>query len=161
LRGDAGGRAAGELPGGREHLPLDVPGAGRPGPGAGRARPGGGIAAQRLGTARRTGAAARPGLPPVGPGRAALGGERLPAGGRPGHGGRRRRLDAAGRVDPGAAARVSPADRKSVDVPDDKGSHLMSDRYLWLVYVALAGLAWGTYVPIIFYGGNELSARPG
>jgi hypothetical protein len=37
----------------------------------------------------------------------------------------------------------------------------MSDRYLWLVYVALAGLAWGTYVPIIFYGGNELSARPG
>jgi hypothetical protein len=37
----------------------------------------------------------------------------------------------------------------------------MSDRYLWLAYVALAGLAWGTYVPIIFYGGNELSARPG
>ncbi len=37
----------------------------------------------------------------------------------------------------------------------------MSDKQLWLVYVALAGLAWGTYVPIIFYGGNELSARPG
>jgi hypothetical protein len=37
----------------------------------------------------------------------------------------------------------------------------MSDKNLWLLYVALAGLSWGTYVPIIFYGGNELSARPG
>jgi hypothetical protein len=37
----------------------------------------------------------------------------------------------------------------------------MSDKYTWLLYVALAGLAWGTYVPIIFYGGNELSAKPG
>src|SRR5262245_15548494 len=34
-------------------------------------------------------------------------------------------------------------------------------KYEWLLYVALAGLAWGTYVPIIFYGGNELSAKPG
>jgi hypothetical protein len=30
------------------------------------------------------------------------------------------------------------------------------EKYLWLLYVGLAGLAWGTYVPIIFYGGNEL-----
>jgi hypothetical protein len=30
-------------------------------------------------------------------------------------------------------------------------------KYEWLLYVALAGLAWGTYVPIIFYGGSELS----
>ena len=37
----------------------------------------------------------------------------------------------------------------------------MSDRYLWLVYVGLAGLSWGTYVPIIFYGGNELGGKPG
>jgi hypothetical protein len=37
----------------------------------------------------------------------------------------------------------------------------MTDRYGWLFYVAMAGLAWGTYVPIIFYGGNELSAKPG
>jgi hypothetical protein len=29
-------------------------------------------------------------------------------------------------------------------------------KYEWLLYVLLAGLAWGTYVPIIFYGGNEL-----
>jgi hypothetical protein len=42
-----------------------------------------------------------------------------------------------------------------------KENERMSDRYLWLVYVGLAGLAWGTYVPVIFYGGNELSARPG
>src|SRR6516225_4727179 len=34
-------------------------------------------------------------------------------------------------------------------------------KYEWLLYVVLAGLAWGTYVPIMFYGGNELSARPG
>src|SRR4051812_15643980 len=33
-------------------------------------------------------------------------------------------------------------------------------KYEWLMYVALAGLAWGTYVPIIFYGGNELGGRP-
>src|SRR5437879_13760060 len=37
---------------------------------------------------------------------------------------------------------------------------LMSDRYLWLLYVGLAGLSWGTYVPIIFYGGKELGGAP-
>jgi hypothetical protein len=36
----------------------------------------------------------------------------------------------------------------------------MSDKVMWIVYVALAGLAWGTYVPIIFYGGSELGGRP-
>jgi uncharacterized membrane protein len=35
----------------------------------------------------------------------------------------------------------------------------MSDRYLWLMYVGLAGLSWGTYVPIIFYGGSELGGK--
>jgi hypothetical protein len=30
----------------------------------------------------------------------------------------------------------------------------------WLLYVALAGLAWGTYVPLIFYGGGELGGKP-
>jgi hypothetical protein len=33
-------------------------------------------------------------------------------------------------------------------------------KYEWLFYVGLAGLAWGTYVPIIFYGGSELG-KPG
>ena len=33
-------------------------------------------------------------------------------------------------------------------------------RYEWLMYVAIAGLAWGTYVPIIFYGGLELGGKP-
>jgi MFS family permease len=37
----------------------------------------------------------------------------------------------------------------------------MSGDKTWLFYVALAGLAWGTYVPIIFYGGSELSPKPG
>jgi hypothetical protein len=37
----------------------------------------------------------------------------------------------------------------------------MSDRYWWLVYVALAGLSWGVYVPLIFYGGTELGGKPG
>src|SRR5436309_14193142 len=32
---------------------------------------------------------------------------------------------------------------------------------MWLVYALLAGLAWGTYVPLIFYGGNELGGKPG
>jgi hypothetical protein len=30
----------------------------------------------------------------------------------------------------------------------------------WLLYVTLAGLAWGTYVPLIFYGGSELGGKP-
>lgn len=36
----------------------------------------------------------------------------------------------------------------------------MSTRYEWLLYVMLAGLAWGTYVPLIFYGGGELRSDP-
>jgi drug/metabolite transporter (DMT)-like permease len=35
----------------------------------------------------------------------------------------------------------------------------MLEKNLWLVYVACAGLAWGTYVPIIFYGGSELGGK--
>lgn len=31
----------------------------------------------------------------------------------------------------------------------------------WWAYVIIAGLAWGTYVPIIFYGGTELTTKPG
>jgi hypothetical protein len=31
----------------------------------------------------------------------------------------------------------------------------------WWGYVIVAGLAWGTYVPIIFYGGTELTTKPG
>src|ERR1700677_561691 len=40
------------------------------------------------------------------------------------------------------------------------GESDMADKYTWLLYVGLAGLAWGTYVPIIFYGGSELGGRP-
>ena len=29
----------------------------------------------------------------------------------------------------------------------------------WWGYVILAGLSWGTYVPIIFYGGSELGGK--
>lgn len=32
---------------------------------------------------------------------------------------------------------------------------------LWLVFVIAAGLAWGTYVPLIFYGGNEFGRSAG
>ncbi len=35
----------------------------------------------------------------------------------------------------------------------------MENRW-WLVYVALAGLSWGLYVPLIFYGGSELGGKP-
>ena len=31
----------------------------------------------------------------------------------------------------------------------------------WWGYVVCAGLAWGVYVPLIFYGGTELTTRPG
>jgi len=30
----------------------------------------------------------------------------------------------------------------------------------WLMYALLAGLSWGTYVPIIFFGGTELGGKP-
>ena len=33
---------------------------------------------------------------------------------------------------------------------------MIPDKYMWIFYVVLAGLAWGTYVPLIFYGGGEL-----
>lgn len=33
---------------------------------------------------------------------------------------------------------------------------MVSTKYEWLLYVIIAGLAWGTYVPLIFYGGSEL-----
>ena len=32
-------------------------------------------------------------------------------------------------------------------------------RNTWLLYVALAGLSWGSYVPLIFYGGSELGGK--
>ena len=31
----------------------------------------------------------------------------------------------------------------------------------WWGFVILAGLSWGTYVPLIFYGGTELTTKPG
>jgi hypothetical protein len=30
----------------------------------------------------------------------------------------------------------------------------------WVWYTILAGLSWGTYVPLIFYGGSELGGKP-
>jgi drug/metabolite transporter (DMT)-like permease len=30
----------------------------------------------------------------------------------------------------------------------------------WVQWVLLAGLSWGTYVPLIFYGGQELGGKP-
>jgi tellurite resistance protein TehA-like permease len=35
----------------------------------------------------------------------------------------------------------------------------MFGKYDWLFYVALAGLSWGTYVPLIFFGGSELGGN--
>jgi hypothetical protein len=32
-------------------------------------------------------------------------------------------------------------------------------KYEWLLWVGIAGLAWGTYVPLIFYGGSELVGK--
>jgi drug/metabolite transporter (DMT)-like permease len=37
----------------------------------------------------------------------------------------------------------------------------MPEKNMWLVYVALAGLSWGTYVPLIAYGGSELGGKAG
>jgi hypothetical protein len=46
-----------------------------------------------------------------------------------------------------------------IERPSREGLDFMQ-RNLWLLYVALAGLSWGTYVPLIFYGGNELGGKP-
>jgi drug/metabolite transporter (DMT)-like permease len=35
----------------------------------------------------------------------------------------------------------------------------MGGKYEWLFYVGLAGLAWGTYVPLIAFGGGELGGK--
>jgi drug/metabolite transporter (DMT)-like permease len=35
------------------------------------------------------------------------------------------------------------------------------DRYLWLIYALAAGVCWGTYVPMIAHGGQELKSRYG
>jgi drug/metabolite transporter (DMT)-like permease len=35
----------------------------------------------------------------------------------------------------------------------------MADKNTWLIYVAVAGLSWGTYVPMIAYGGKELGGN--
>src|SRR6185295_5056890 len=36
----------------------------------------------------------------------------------------------------------------------------MLEKNIWLLYVMMAGLAWGTYVPIIFFGGSEFGGKP-
>jgi hypothetical protein len=38
---------------------------------------------------------------------------------------------------------------------------VIPEKYAWLLYVALAGLSWGVYVPLIFYGGSELKGPGG
>src|SRR5262249_39452069 len=58
---------------------------------------------------------------------------------------------------PGGLSRIDPP----VRFPPPNKEMVMSDRNMWLLYVALAGLAWGTYVPLIFYGGSELGGKPG
>jgi drug/metabolite transporter (DMT)-like permease len=40
-----------------------------------------------------------------------------------------------------------------------KETNAMPEKNMWLVYVALAGLSWGTYVPLIAYGGKELNGN--
>jgi drug/metabolite transporter (DMT)-like permease len=37
----------------------------------------------------------------------------------------------------------------------------MPESKTWLLYVLMAGLSWGTYVPLIFYGGSELGKSSG
>ncbi len=36
----------------------------------------------------------------------------------------------------------------------------MSGKYDWLLYALFAGLAWGTYVPLVGYGGEQLGGKP-
>jgi hypothetical protein len=36
----------------------------------------------------------------------------------------------------------------------------MSGKYEWLAFAALAGIAWGTYVPLVGYGGEQLGGKP-
>src|SRR5438105_12245506 len=36
----------------------------------------------------------------------------------------------------------------------------MLGKYDWLLYAIFAGLAWGTYVPLVGYGGEQLGGKP-
>jgi len=36
---------------------------------------------------------------------------------------------------------------------------VIPEKYIWLLWVGLAGLSWGTYVPMIAYGGKELGGN--
>jgi len=49
---------------------------------------------------------------------------------------------------------------KAADTPAEHPEHHEA-HYEWLIFVLVAGLAWGTYVPIVFYGGQELTGKPG
>jgi hypothetical protein len=50
--------------------------------------------------------------------------------------------------------------RGRIDQPENSTGSLMSGSYAWIWYVLLAGLSWGTYVPLIFFGGTELGGKP-
>src|SRR5262249_4193238 len=54
---------------------------------------------------------------------------------------------------------LAPLRSQALPGHERKEINVFWDKNLWLVYVALAGLAWGTYVPIIFYGGSELGGK--
>jgi hypothetical protein len=61
----------------------------------------------------------------------------------------KQKVDAAGQVVEG----------KQQPLPETLAEGYASE-HPWLLYVTLAGLAWGTYVPLIFYGGSELGGKP-
>lgn len=61
---------------------------------------------------------------------------------------------------PGAAAHVTEtaAEQPGIGATIAEGFDVTKNP--WLLFVSLAGLSWGTYVPIIFYGGSELGGKP-
>jgi len=58
-------------------------------------------------------------------------------------------------------AAMAKVEAKGESAPAPPRDEVQYPAWEWLVFTACAGLAWGTYVPIIFYGGQELTSKPG
>lgn len=65
-------------------------------------------------------------------------------------------LETKGKTGP-AAQQVVETDAPTLGQTVAEG---FAGKHPWLLFVTLAGLSWGTYVPLIFYGGSELGGKP-
>lgn len=68
-------------------------------------------------------------------------------------------LQAKERAESGSKAVIRPSQVAEGNPTPPVEKH--EQHFEWLAFVVIAGLAWGTYVPIVFFGGQELTGKPG